>query len=243
MKNIINYYYNFKISDIKQRDGVTYFYINSIKYVFIPYTKDLELIRGIYELNTILIKKNIYVHQIILNVQGQILTYVNNEYYIMMKILYPENKISLNDILYLNNIELAAPEILIRNKWSNLWSDKNDYLEYQISQLGKKHPLIRESFSYYLGLAETSISLVNALNTNNTKLFLSHVRIKEKDTLFDLYNPLNMILDYRVRDSAEYFKDKFFNDSNMFDELNYFLRYNQYTYEEWVLFFARLLYS
>jgi len=165
MKNIINYYYNLKVSDIRQRDGITYFFINGIKYVFIPYTKDLELIKGIYELNSILIKKNIYVHQIILNAQGQILTYVNNEYYMLMKVLYPENKISLNDILYLNNIDLTAPDVLIRNKWGNLWADKNDYLEYQISQLGKKHPAIRESVSYYLGLAETSISLVNDLNT------------------------------------------------------------------------------
>jgi len=242
MKNIINYYYNLKVSDIRQRDGITYFFINGIKYVFIPYTKDLELIKGIYELNSILIKKNIYVHQIILNAQGQILTYVNNEYYMLMKVLYPENKISLNDILYLNNIDLTAPDVLIRNKWGNLWADKNDYLEYQISQLGKKHPAIRESVSYYLGLAETSISLVNDLNSSNIKLFLSHVRIRERDTLFDLYNPLNMILDYRVRDSAEYFKDKFFNNNDIAEELNYFIRYIQLTYEEWVLFFARLLY-
>jgi len=182
------------------------------------------------------------VHQIILNAQGQILTYVNNEYYMLMKVLYPENKISLNDILYLNNIDLTAPDVLIRNKWGNLWADKNDYLEYQISQLGKKHPAIRESVSYYLGLAETSISLVNDLNSSNIKLFLSHVRIRERDTLFDLYNPLNMILDYRVRDSAEYFKDKFFNNNDIAEELNYFIRYIQLTYEEWVLFFARLLY-
>lgn len=242
MKNIINYYYNLKISDIRQRDGVTYFFINNIKYVFIPYTKDLEMIRGIYELNDILIKKNIYVHQIILNIHGQILTYVNNEYYILLKILYPDNKISLNDILYLNNIELSQPESLIRNTWGRLWSDKNDYLEYQISQLGKKHPIIRESFSYYLGLAETSISLVNSLNTKNVKLFLSHIRIKEKDSLFELYNPLNMILDYRIRDSAEYFKDKFFCGKSIIEELNYFLAYNHLSYEEWVLFFARLIY-
>jgi len=51
-----------------------------------------------------------------------------------------------------------------------------------------------------------------------------------------------MILDYRVRDSAEYFKDKFFNNNDIAEELNYFIRYIQLTYEEWVLFFARLLY-
>lgn len=242
MKNIINYYYNFKISDIRQRDGITYFFIGNIKYVFIPYTKDLEIITGIYELNHSLISRSVFVHQIILNVQGQILTYVNNEYYIMIKIMYPENKFGLQDILYLNNIELDSPNILKRNNWSVLWSDKNDYLEYQVSQLGKKFPIIRESFAYYLGLAETSISLVNELDLKDTKLYLSHIRIKNEYTLYDLYNPLNMILDYKVRDAAEYFKSQFFSKNEIIPELKNYFRYNNLTYEEWVLFFARIMY-
>lgn len=242
MKNIINYYYNFKVGEIRQRDGITYFYIENIKYVFIPYTKDLTLVTGIYELNHALINRNIYTHQIILNIQGQILTYVNNEYYIMLKLMYLDGKVSLQDVLYLNNIELDGPELLKRNDWNKLWSEKNDYLEYQVSQLGKKHPIIRESFAYYLGLAETSIALVNELNLNETKLYLSHIRIKNEYSLYDLYSPLNMILDYKVRDAAEYFKSKYFSGLDIMDELKLFFMYNNLTYEEWVLFFARIMY-
>ena len=42
-----------------------------------------------------------------------------------------------------------------------MWIRKIDYFEYQISQFGKKYPIIRESFNYYVGLAENGISLLN----------------------------------------------------------------------------------
>lgn len=242
MKNIINYYYNLKIEDIKQRENVIYFFVSNFKYVFIPYTKELQLAQSIYELNQILIQRNIFTHQIMLNINGQILTYVNGEYYILLKIIYPNNKIQMPDILYLNNIQLNSPDNLKRNNWAKMWSEKNDYLEYQVSQLGKKHPDIRFSFAYYLGLAETSIALVNELNLVSTKLYLSHVRINDSDTYYELLDPLNLILDYKVRDIAEYFKSSFFSGKDINDELNNYLFQTMLTYEEWILFFARMLY-
>jgi len=243
MKNVINYYYNLKIGDIKQSDGIIYFNLGNINYVFIPFKKDLELISDIYELNQTLLSKNIMVHRILLNIQGQILTYINGEYYVLMEVVLFDGKIELSDILFLNSIELTNNNKLKRNNWIELWSVKNDYLEYQLSQLGKKYPLIRESFSYYLGLAETSISLYNEIDTFNLALYLSHNRIKVGYTFYELYDPFNIIMDFKVRDAAEYFKSSFFsNKKNILDELLYFISYNSLLYEEWVLFFIRMLY-
>ena len=53
---------------------------------------------------------------------------------------------------------------LYQNDWGNLWSSKVDYLEYQMSELGKNFPTLLNSFSYYVGLAENAISYVNSLN-------------------------------------------------------------------------------
>lgn len=36
-----------------------------------------------------------------------------------------------------------------------MWVQKIDYFEYQVSQMGKKYPVIRESSIYYVGLAES----------------------------------------------------------------------------------------
>ena len=56
--------------------------------------------------------------------------------------LYYESKINVNDIKYFNQIHVNTSHY---PNWGELWAQKNDYLEYQISMLGKKHPLITES--------------------------------------------------------------------------------------------------
>ena len=108
-----------------------------------------------------------------------------------------------------------------KKNWTKIWSDKNDYLEFQISELGKKHPIIRESFSYYIGLAETAIALTNEVQNNEITYVYSHKRINRDDTLLEFYNPLNITVDARVRDIAEYLKSAFFNDFDIREELYY----------------------
>ena len=64
-------------------------------------------------------------------------------------------------------------------------------------------------------IAENAI--LYAKNTNielkpvlSDYLTISHKRITNQTTLFDLYNPLELIIDLNVRDVAEYIKFKFF---------------------------------
>ena len=125
--------------------------------------------------------------------------------------------------------------------WADLWSAKTDYLEYQISQIGLKHSEIKDSFSYYIGLSETSIQLASTVQTNIPKT-ISHKRINHDDTYFELYNPLNIIIDSRVRDAAEYFKDSFFNNYDINNEINHFITNTNLSKEEHILFLARMIY-
>lgn len=239
MKNAINYYYNLYPDNIYQNEKGYYFTVNQRRYFLTKYLDDPKNIQTIYDTHMYLLNQNFYVHPIILNTQNQILTFINNEPYILMNTIYYKNKITLNDVLFFTN---KISNIKTTTNWGELWSNKSDYLEYQISQLGKSHPVITESFSYYIGLGETAIQMVNSIEKTNVNIFYSHKRINSDDTQYDLYNPLNIMVDYKVRDIAEYLKSKFFNGENItLDLANYFNNEKLSTYE-YYLFLARLIY-
>ena len=60
---------------------------------------------------------------------------------------------------------------------------------------------------------------INKDVTFNGQVSVSHKRIGKNSTLYDLYNPLNLIIDYKARDAAEYFKDLFIQKENIFEEV------------------------
>lgn len=128
--------------------------------------------------------------------------------------------------------------------WGNLWSRKIDYLEELINENGKKYPVIVDSFNYFVGMAENAISYYNNISLNETyKFVISHRIIKFNDTVECLYNPLNIIFDYRVRDVAEYLKIAFFkNNLNVYYEFKNYLKNNNLSVNEIRLLVARLLY-
>ncbi len=238
MKNAINYYYNLFPDNIHQTEKGFYFIVNKIRYILIKYSKDIKDIQKIYDTHIHLIHNNFYVHPIILNNQNQILTYINNEPYILMMTIYYKENITLNDI-----IMFSKPVEDYQNlNWANLWSQKNDYLEYQMIMLGQKHPLLKDSFSYYIGLGETAIQLVNSLTPIPIPLSCSHRRLNSYYTQEDLYNPLNITLDYHVRDIAEYIKSKFFNGQDITEDLTYYFKSVKLSNYEYLLLLARLIY-
>lgn len=243
MKNWLIYFYDLDVSEIHQVKKKYTFKIASYEYMLFEYHHDPTLIDEIYDLSTNLLRYGIYCHQIVLNKQSKPLTYINGVPYILLK-MYPElnKKIDLKDLLSYNNIPISNIQKLRRDDWKSLWIEKMDYFEYQVSQFGKKFPLIRESFSYFLGFVETGISFLNTVNFKNEKLVLSHKRLTSNHTLFDLYNPLNFIIDFRIRDVCEYFKEKFVHDANILDEIKNYLLTNHLSAGELQLFFIRMLY-
>ena len=239
MKNVINYYYNLYPDSIHQTDKGYYFIVNDQRYFLTKYQDDINNIKNIYDMHIYMLNNNFYVHPIILNNQNRILTYINNEPYVLMITIYYKNQITINDLISFSSIQIQNGKI---PNWGELWSTKNDYLEYQMSMLGKNHPLIRESFSYYIGLGETAIQLVNSLEIKNTPLVYAHKRINSNDKQYDLYNPLNITIDIKIRDMAEYLKSLFFNNQNIEKELTLYLNNENLTKEEYLLFLARMIY-
>ena len=173
--------------------------------------------------------------------ENQISIYNENKF-ILIKIFVNVNKnISLNEILFLNNY-LSSKKLNVN--WGQLWEKKIDYLEELINENGKKYPLIVNSFNYFVGMTENAISYYSSISIgDDINYVISHRSIKIGDTIESLYNPLNIILDYRVRDMAEYIKISFFkNNKLIFKEIQEYLISNNLSLVEVQLLVARLLY-
>ena len=249
MKNVINYYYNLNPNKIKKIFNYYYFYLNNELYYFIIYTRKQEDINAIYNFNQELVKKNILVNEIINNKNNTIITIVNKIPYILVKIQINQNKdITLSEINYLSNILIRYPDNLMRSNWANLWITKIDYLEYQLEQNNLKYPLLRDSFNYFVGLAENAISYLNntvsTLKPEKTDIgVISHNTILIDDSAYSLYNPLNIIIDHKSRDIAEYIKTSFFKDNyKIFDELDEYFKHKYYSFYGINLLISRILY-
>lgn len=246
MKNVIQYYYGIIPSNIHKKNKQYFFSINKNHYVFLPVERSPEELNVIYEISNNLSEKKIHNHKIILNNSNNIVTFVNQVPYVLLQ-TYIKNDdiIILNDIIHFQNNTTITENnpILSRTNWYQLWVNKIDYFEYQVSQLSKKYPLIQESFSYFVGLAETGIALYKmTYQESKNRYVIAHKRIRSDATLFDLYNPLNYIIDTKSRDAAEYFKSLFLKKEDVINDIIYYLQYSQITDYEAQLFFIRLLF-
>ncbi len=249
MKNAINYYYNLNPDKINAIFDYYYFYVNQELYYFSIYDRDIKNIRDIYNFNQEMIRNNVMVNEIVNNRNDTIITMVNGIPYILMKVFVNINKpIRLSEVNYLANIRLIYSDSLMRGNWANLWMNKIDYLEYHHEQNLGKYPILEDSFNYFVGMAENAISYLNDI-VNNYKPevvdigVISHDKLDYDDTVYALYNPMNIIIDHKARDVAEYIKLSFFKDNyNIFDELDLYFRYNYYSFYGISLILSRVMY-
>lgn len=250
MNNYLNYYYGLYPLEVNKSPHFFYFNINNNLYYFIIYYRKINEAESLYQLSNNLLLQGIFVHQIILNKEGSPITYINNIPYILMKIYIKDfSLITLNDIAYLSYSTEGIKELSFLKKidWPDLWGKKIDYFEYQISQVGKKHSFLCECLNYFIGLGENAI-----LYIKNTILELgpiisdsysiAHKRIAYDDTLFDLYNPLNFIIDYKTRDLAEYIKSCFWAKRDIWSEVDQYFKTQNISPYGLRLFYGRLLY-
>lgn len=242
MKNAIAYYYNLYSYDIHQKQGVYRFTVQNEYYVLTPC--DISSVNQAYKLSSLLWSRGIYTHQIIPNNSNQIYTSINTINYVLLK-LQGEMKetATYEDIIsFTSAVSHVEYEDLNHQKWDILWGEKIDYFEYQVSQFGKRYPLIRESFSYYVGMAETGITLFANTQVDLKNAMVSHKRIKSTSTIYDLYNPLNLIMDFKVRDAAEYFKDLFLTKEDIYNDIITYFSYNYLSMYDCLIFYIRMFY-
>ena len=244
MKNALIYYYKLNPDKIHQKNNNYEFEINNQKYMLTQYKRKNEELESIYKLQIYIRLYGIYCHEIILNIEKNIVTYINNAPYILLKVKESKNQITINDIMFISNITINTDQFkeITRKKWYNLWCEKNDYLEYQISQFGKKYPLIRESSDYYIGIVENCIEMLNQIKILENNFTISHDRIQKKQTKEDFYNPLNFIIDNRVRDISEYLKINIYDNTNIVEQVKHIIETYYLKEPEIQILFIRIMY-
>lgn len=232
MKNILNYYYNIIVDDINNG----YFSYNNHAFCLYEYKRNTSEIETLYYLNNLMLSRNISINKIIKNNLNNIITYHDNKNYVLTMINY-EYQDNLN-IKYIPSFINKELDILKRNNWGRLWSLKVDYIEYQLNHISNHYPIINSSINYYIGLAENAISYFNMLDLSNTSLFISHRRFNKNN----IYNPLELVIDYKVRDISEYIKTNFFYNNMSIHEIKKLISKLELENIDYLLLYVRLLY-
>ena len=251
MKETLEYYYNLDIDNLEELDGKYHFKIENQDFFFVFYNRGLEELEDIIGVCNEMFIKGINVHEVIRNRDNSFLTKVNEYNYILFKVnnLSEEydifDMVNISNKLVLNNNKSS----LYRNNWSSLWSDKIDFFEYQVRELGVEKNVVKSSFSYYVGLAENAISYVNNAilkygGVSSGRIVLSHRRVFYPNYKLNYMNPLSFVFDLEVRDVAEYLKSMFFKKDIEYclDELKSYLSIRKLNIYEYHMFYARLLY-
>lgn len=251
MKETLEYYYNLDIDNLEELDGKYHFKIENQDFFFVFYNRGLEELEDIIGVCNEMFLKGINVHEVIRNRDNSFLTKVNEYNYILFKVnnLSEEydifDMVNISNKLVLNNNKSS----LYRNNWSSLWSDKIDFFEYQVRELGVEKNVVKSSFSYYVGLSENAISYVNNAilkygRVSSGRIVLSHRRVFYPNYKLNYMNPLSFVFDLEVRDVAEYLKSMFFKKDIEYclDELRSYLSIRKLNIYEYHMFYARLLY-
>lgn len=251
MKETLEYYYNLDIDNLEELDGKYHFKIENQDFFFVFYNRGLEELEDIIGVCNEMFLKGINVHEVIRNKDNSFLTKVNEYNYILFKVnnLSEEydifDMVNISNKLVLNNNKSS----LYRNNWSSLWSDKIDFFEYQVRELGVEKNVVKSSFSYYVGLSENAISYVNNAilkygGVSSGRIVLSHRRVFYPNYKLNYMNPLSFVFDLEVRDVAEYLKSMFFKKDIEYclDELKSYLSIRKLNIYEYHMFYARLLY-
>ncbi len=252
MKDYLIKNYNLHDSiEVVEEENCCSFLFNDKKYYFVPYYRSENELGELIELNNELLMKNIPTSIFIPNRYNQYITNILDKKYILFE--SPLNICQEYNVLdmveYANKLQISKKNsILYRNSWAELWSKKVDYLEYQMAQLGKDKPVLLNSFSYYVGLAENAIAYVNQTIkryplSNYETITLQRKRIQFPNIQLNYFNPLNYIIDIEVRDIASYFKSMFFKDPDeLWIEVEAYLKRKRLSIFGYQLLYARLLY-
>jgi len=234
MKNILSYYYQIIIDDKSYQDE-TYFSYNNHLFSLYRYERNIDEINSLVMLNNYMINNNVRINQIVFNIYNEPITYYENNYYVLVKIDY---RFSDGSFKFIESPNSKSYDILKRNNWGYLWSAKIDYIEYQIEHFKNKYPILLETVNYYIGLAENAIMYFNMLKLDNLRLYICHRRVREND----LYNPIELVIDYKVRDICGYLKKMFFTRKmSIYDVKKYILSLNLDKIE-YILLYVRMLF-
>ena len=207
MKNVIYTYYNILLDEINKDSNNYFFYFNHDLYIFYLVLNDINVVELIYNF---IKENNIESFEIVLNKDGKLFCDVDNKKYSLLKIKgILKYEIKFDDFKF-------YPIDKEPYNWGELWSERLDYYEIQLRELGYNYQTVLNSFGMFSGLAENAILYFNMskrMFNDNEVVGIVHNRMNYPCYLIDYNNPLNLVIDYNIRDIAEYIKAYLLSDA------------------------------
>lgn len=226
MNDFIFNYYHFRPSSITKHNNYYLVKSQNIKY-YLYEVYDLEKVKKQYEIASYYS----FYYSFVLNYNHSIFSEYHNHIFVLLS---NNNFLEQNYHFNFSNIIISSN---YKNNWYYSWLKRSDFLEKKYYEIKGKYPIIDESFDYYLGLLEMSIYYLRNYNSILGNGYLQH----EKYSKEELYNPLNIKIDFKERDFAEYLKNIFFSNEYLNINVSNLIYQNRNSYN-FDLVFARILY-
>lgn len=224
MKEKIYEEYGYKIDYLIYKKNHILFELNDSKYMILKTNLSNERLLILNNIVNYLDNYAIFFHQIVTGKKGFIFDFGNEHYVILRLRIVSERTINIDEILRLSNISINVD-------FDNSIEEKIDFIEKYLAN----YDLDLGNINYFIGLSENAIALFNMINVG--KNFIGHKRVNYMEKAVDFYNPLNIVLDYKTRDLAEYSKSLFMNGQDrIIDNLRFL------DYPDWLSYFARVMF-
>lgn len=237
MKNVIYTFYNIMIDEINRDKNNYFFYYNSDFYLFYLVENNLDIVKDVYSFYR---NNNIECYEIINNKDNSLFTIVDGKNYSLLKIKgILKYEVKFEDMKF-------YPIDKQPNNWGKLWGDRLDYYEIQLRELGFNYQTVLNSYGLFSGLAENAILYYNMSIKNfsgeDIVVGIVHNRMKYPCYLIDYNNPLNFVIDYNIRDIAEYIKSYVMNKDFDLDNILFLLDKLNVNKLMFNLLYSRLMY-
>lgn len=247
MKNFIDYYYNINVSEIKHIHDKYFIYTNNERYMLKVFG-DTDFFM-VYEYLANQLDKYLYFFRIVKNRQNDYLTYIDDKPYILLKLSdINNNTISIYDIKINQFFEYSNKiSRLIRFPWVKLWENKIDYFEEWCYLKQNQYKNMYSLFHYFIGIAENAVLYLKITETEEKveeidRLVISHNRLSMDSSLYDYYDPTNIVLDHPSRDVSEYIKSTYVHGNFDIKLLEEYLNEHHFSKYGLRLLYARILF-
>lgn len=229
MLNAIRFFYNLNDIYISKINGTNFVRSNNKLYIFVEIFKQDE----VYEAYLLTNKYPEY-DKFVLNKNNSIFTPFNNGIYVLIE------KIQKNyPFPAIKTVPIETNYLLDRTPWGKLWSLKIDNYEYQMRHIRGKYKSVDESMPYFIGMCESAISYINY---NVESIPAEKVICRRRMCPKEYYNPLNIVVDNRMRDISEHLKYLFWYGNYNYVSIEKILANVSKNKTNYQLLYARLLY-
>ena len=245
MIQYFSYLYNIKFDNIKKYKNYYFFSCNTFAYILSEIKGNVNFYINVI---SFLNNNNLFTYQIIKNIYNENIINYDNKSYCLIYIGSRYNSIvELDELLDFN--KRSRVTILYKlPDWRNLWLRKISFLNQKLNNNKKIFENIKTNYYFYYGLCDSLLLYLYQLEksydkqANNGYMSISHRRIFNCNTKLNFYNPLNYIVDYYIRDIAEYFNSLYFNESNYLEDLEYYLKTEKLSKIDASLLFVRMVF-